>query len=533
MKSLHLSKIWSIVLLISVALSAISCGEEEVETPELPNMEVIKCSAGDCPSFVFTANNNWRLISDAEWCKFQTSGGEFQEISGSAGTHEVRLTISNYQIKDRVTYANITIIMGSNKAVLARIERDPDKFDLKVYDITGTPTNGVIYISYQHYTPMLIWANFDFVVAECPDWVDISGDAVVGVAGEQTEALFRIVPDGHRERYPITKEDGFEIVFSDINRSPEKTFKCTIVYHGMGSDKIVITGPTSNEFGWEVTPDGKIFSQLGEDGQLVTFENELKYDIVAQNDLYDMVYIENVVDRGMPSYVIYTDDPADRENAMRWMHFDKESMALTVDATETQRYGYVLAFPHGVFEAFGDELKTGVLFEMDNRSGIDLPVFKNKYLQYIIASFTQRGTKEADPATQMHIYHSITTYDILAMAYNDSSVMAKYGVAEAYIAPFIDAIPEKEPCIVINPRVENWTTENYKAGNIGVEVWYKNELLKMSDNEYYVGENVDELLSLHLYGPKEGFEVGGENIYVVFKVGGEAKKLLVVTPPTK
>ena len=55
----------------------------------------------------------------------------------------------------------------------------------------------------------------------------------------------------------------------------------------------------------------------------------------------------------------------------------------------------------------------------------------------------------------------------------------------------------------------------------------------MSKNEYYIGENVDELLSLHLYGPKEGFEIGGENIFIVFKVAGEAKKLLVVTPPTK
>jgi hypothetical protein len=202
-------------------------------------MEVIKCSAGDCPSFVFTANNNWRLISDAEWCKFQTSGGAFQEISGSAGTHEVRLTISNYQIKDRVTYANITIIMGSNKAVLARIERDPDKFDLKVYDITGTPTNSVIYISYQDYTPMLIWANFDFVVAECPDWVDIGGDAVVGVAGEQTEARFRIVPDGHRERYPITKEDGFEIVYAS-NFLAHDIF--LMAYHGFVPSKAFIVG---------------------------------------------------------------------------------------------------------------------------------------------------------------------------------------------------------------------------------------------------------------------------------------------------
>ena len=97
----------------------------------------------------------------------------------------------------------------------------------------------------------------------------------------------------------------------------------------------------------------------------------------------------------------------------------------------------------------------------------------------------------------------------------------------------IDSVPGKKPCIVINPRVEDWTTENLEAGRVGVEVWYKGELLSAEHQEYYVGENVDELLSLHLYGPQAGFKIGGENIYAVFKVDGEAKKLLVVTPPTK
>ena len=55
----------------------------------------------------------------------------------------------------------------------------------------------------------------------------------------------------------------------------------------------------------------------------------------------------------------------------------------------------------------------------------------------------------------------------------------------------------------------------------------------MSNDEFYIGENVDELLSLQLNGPKAGFEIGGENIYITFKVNGEAKKLLVVTPPTE
>ena len=533
MKSISLRKIWSMILLVSMTLGAMSCGDKEEVAPELPNMQVIKCSAGDRPTLVFTTNNNWRLSSDAVWCKFETSGGTFQDISGSAGTHEIHLAIGNEQIKDRVTTANVTIIMGSKRAVIARIERDPDKFDLKVYDITGTPTNGVINISYRDYTPVLIWANFDYASVEFPEWVEILGETIVGVAGEQTEAYLRIVPNGERERYPITKEDGYEIVFSSEDGKPEKTFRCPIVYNGMGEDVIAIYGPTADEFGWEVTPDGKSFSQLNAEGEVVTFENELLYNIVAHNDIYDMVYVENIIDRGIPSYVCYTDEIDDSDNKNCWMHFDKTRMAFTIDATTTLREGFVLALPHGIYENLGEDIKEGILFETDNSSGIELPVLKNKYLQYVVVSFTQRGTEEADPATQMHIYHSLTAYDIPAKRYTDSAVMAQYGVDEAYIAPFINSIVDRQPCIVINPRVEGWTTKSYEDGNVGVEVWYNDRQLSMSDKEYYIGENVDELLSLQLYGPKEGFKIGGENIYIVFKVDGQAKKLLVVTPPVK
>lgn len=258
-----------------MAISSLSCSNEESATPELPNMQVIQCSAGDRPSLVFTANNNWRLSSDAVWCKFQTSGGNLQDISGRAGTHEIMLVVGNEQIKDRVTTANITIIMGSKKAVIARVERDPDKYYLKVYDITGTNTNGVINISYRDYTPILIGANFDYASVEFPEWVEILGGTIVGVANEQTEAYLRIVPNGERERYPITKEDGHEIVFSAADGKPEKTFRCAIVYNGMGEDVIAINGPTNDEFGWEVSADGKSFSQLNAEGEVVTFENEL------------------------------------------------------------------------------------------------------------------------------------------------------------------------------------------------------------------------------------------------------------------
>ena len=203
-----------------------------------------------------------------------------------------------------------------------------------------------------------------------------------------------------------------------------------------------------------------------------------------------------------------------------------------MDPTDELRYGQVMVFPTGIYNLILSDLEDGILFEMDNSSGIDLPTLKPDYQKYVLTDLTQRGTKEADIMTEMHIYHSITAFDIPATRYN-SDTTDKYGVIEAYIAPFVNSIPGKIPSIVINPRIEGWNTANYDTGIASAEVWYKDELLKVSDKEYYIGENVDELLSLELSGPKEGFEIGGENIYIVFKVNNEAKKLLVVTPPTE
>ena len=70
---------------------------------------------------------------------------------------------------------------------------------------------------------------------------------------------------------------------------------------------------------------------------------------------------------------------------------------------------------------------------------------------------------------------------------------------------------------------------HFEAGNATAEVYHKGELLKISENEYYLGENKDENMALYLWGPNEGWD--GECVYIIFKVDGVAKKLLVVTPP--
>jgi hypothetical protein len=117
----------------------------------------------------------------------------------------------------------------------------------------------------------------------------------------------------------------------------------------------------------------------------------------------------------------------------------------------------------------------------------------------------------------------------LATEFTDNALLAEYGAEKAYECPFVNYIEGKKPGIVIDPRIEGWTTESFESGNASAEVWHRGNQLKISNDEYYLGENKDEKMALYLWGPMNGWN--GESVHLVFKVDGVAKKLLIVTPP--
>lgn len=530
MKSNLFRRAWQLILVASIAICSASCSDKESGTQKLPDCVDIICEVGDTPTLTFTVNENWRLASSATWCKFQSAKGLLQDTSGHAGTNTVTLEIGDQDIEEKPTYASITIIVGGKRAIIAEVERGANNPYIKLYDASQ---KNVPYaqLGYNVHNMVYIKSNFRYALVEHPDWIDILNGGISGTPGQTTESGLMIINDGEREKWPIdektAEENSYELVFSD--ESGEKIFRFPIIYKGMGKDELRWECVVSNNPVWEVTPDGKSFSQPNEEGGVRTIENSLEYNIIAQQNKYEVVYVEKIIERGIPSFKVYTSDKS-------WMHFDKSDMSLTVDATNTLRYGHILTLPVDVY----DEIKNNLndkLFGSDNSAGIELPIINSEYFKYIIADIIQRGTVEADSETQMDIYHSITALDIPAMAYDDAAVMAQYGVEEAYTAPFVNSIEGYNPGIVINPRIEGWNTEGYDDGVVSADVWYKGEKLQMKEDEkyfiYYIGENVDELLALYLNGPKAGFDINGENIYIVFKVNGEAKKLLVVTPPTK
>lgn len=527
----------ALMLVVAIVLGATSCEKEPYA--EVPGATTIECKAGENPTLTFNAGDKWQLSSDATWCKFITSAGAMQEMAGNAGAHTITLEITDENNGNNWSTAQITMKMAGKSGIIATIKRHPKELYMKLTDISESPKK-VFTLGYVDYVPMYIDANFRFAATYIPDWVDVKQineetneeflGSITGVPGESTYVQLRIVNDGERERYPITEEDGYVIKFS--NEEGTANFEFPVVYDGMGSDKISFVGPTEQIYGWEVSLDGKEFRQHDESNNTVTkYSNELQFDITAQNDEFDILYIEQNIERGMPSYKLIGCNAYDNKNEKSsWMHFDKEAMTLTIDEGNTTRNGLVMALPRFVY----NKIRAGIedhIYGVDGASGIDLPTISDDYKKYVIIELTQHDFAEQDPYAGMHIYHSITTLEIAATEYTSSSVMEEYGVSMAYTCPFVNSIEGKKPGIVINPCIEGWDTLNFEEGNATVELHHNGEQLKMSDDEYYVGENTNEEMAVYLWGPKDGWQ--SKDVHIVFKVGGHAKKLLVVTPPAK
>jgi hypothetical protein len=518
------------VVVAIFATLGISCQREVNTEVTLPDEQIIFCDAGDKPQLSFTAESNWHLSSNALWCNFITPTGEQQEMAGKAGSVTVMLKVSDLNLSTKDTIATITIRMGGKSGTLATVERSAKELYLKLYDADGNITES-LELGYESYIESSLEANFEFAAIDLPEWVEVaerdaSGkitvtNAISGRAGERKTVLLRIVRDGERENVKISAEDMLLINFANRDRSV--SFKYAIVYNGMGKNFLTFTGPTASTFGWEVSLDGKTFRNYDEgDDTTTTFSDELQYKIVSEDNNYHILLIEEHIERGIPSFECF-----DEGDAKRWIEFDKERMTLRINEHEGKpRYGAVMALPSGIYEELAGNYDA--IFEEDTSAGLMLPTINSDYTKFVLIDFVQHdiyGVKT------MYAYHSLSSLEIYCEPYANAELATKYGTEAIFKCDFVNPIAGKTPGVIINPLIEGWDTTGHDKGIAGVEVIHSERTLKVSEGEYYIGDNTDEELSVHLWGPKGGWN--GEDVVIVFKINNIAQKVLVVTPPAQ
>ncbi len=482
----------------------------------MPTMQTIECEAGDTPAITFEAEQTWHISSDAIWCNFFTPTGEVFDLSGTAGKHTITLNITSEVLKKEATTAHITMRMGGQEAIIATVVRAADRPTFTHYDAEGNECDAIA-LGYDEYITFGIKANFRFAATDIPACVAIEDGAIAGAANERVTSGARIVANGDIEREPFGEEAGYVITFA--NETGDIAFDIPVIFNGMSDRHISIIGATAKNFGWEVSLDGDTFRLMDEvTGEYTTYNEALQYNIIAKDGIYEVLCFERVNNCGLPYYT-----------AADWMHFDKSTGTLSVDATTKIRTGAVLALPAGIYNDIKGDIKSAI-FEIDYASGVGIETLRNDFLKYIVVEFTQQPFDERDPYEGFYIYHSLTIVEIFAEEYNNAAVKAEYGVEEAYICPFPVVVDGKTPGLIIDPRIEGWTTEVFETGKATVEFTYKGRKLDQKEGEYATEENKDERMAVRLIGPKDGFN---EEVYALFLLDGEPRKLLVVTPPAQ
>ena len=248
-------------LLVSFCLGACSDDDDDAVAPVFPAKQNIVCNAGETREFTFTANTNWSLASSAIWCKFQNNDTEEYVLSGTAGTHTVKIVATDDDQKtDKVSVAKLELTMGSQTVVVGEVTRSAVGFELKIYDEEGNEVNE-LEVGYQSFARFSVQANFRFAATNLPGWVELEGGSLVGAVNQNVTGGLRIIEDGNQEKYPIEASEQNVVTFSDEEGKAFYSFK--VSYAGMTPGVMELTRPSSNRYDWVVSLDGKTFTQSG------------------------------------------------------------------------------------------------------------------------------------------------------------------------------------------------------------------------------------------------------------------------------
>ena len=380
------------MVVLAFTMGACSDDDEEVVV-EFPQMQELFCNVGETVSLTFNAQTDWQLTSSAVWCKFAAGDEDVFALSGAAGNQTITVKADDEAYGHEAATANITLTMGMKKAVVAKVTRSAQGYELKVFNAEGEEVKEIEvgYGSFAHFT---VEANFRFAATNRPAWVELEGGSMSGVADKKTQGGLRVIENGTVEKYPVEAAANEVLVFAD--EAGKASFSFPLVFKGMNANEIGITGVTNNPWDWTVSLDGKTFVQesanglTGESSKTI-YKNRLPYTIKALNDDYEIVYMEKKVEWGTTQFFF-------EEDGVDWMHFDKKTMSLLVDPASEEREGFVLAFPAAVYNEIKDDLWSNLIessFDMETMS--QTQELKYEYAENnLLLNFVQKDKKEQE-----------------------------------------------------------------------------------------------------------------------------------------
>ena len=492
------------VLFMALCISACSDDDDDAEKSVFPEKQTVSCVPNDVKELNFETNADWQLTSSATWCRLMNDDHEDYSLSGTAGKQTVILKITDEAMSfDVPTVARLTMMIGANKAIVADVVRDSKVRELKIYDMEGNEIHE-IEVGYDDYKPFQIKANFRFAATNRPEWLDIAGNAIVGNVNEMTKGEVKVVDNSQYAKYA---QNG---TLTFVDEDGVMPYSFPLVYKGMNPKSIKILD--SNPWNWEVSLDGKTFTQTSSAGTgtstTSTYNKFIPYTVQALNDKVVPVYIQKVIEYGMTQMKIGAED------GVEWMKLEddeKGNLRLKVDKSSEEREGYVLLLPQALYDEIKEDLWEN-LIETD--MGTYEQDIKYTYQQSnLLIIFVQKEKKqEAAQAFKVTYFDSSTSSmkEAVCTKVTNSDITDSYPeISEIYTVEYPSA------SIEIDPLLGDFETDwNIKVKRNGEDITSEG-----------ICEGGASSTSISAWE-----EEVTEEFHILFEKDGETKKVLIVTP---
>lgn len=247
-------------LLSGACLFAASCSDSgEVESgqptvdPVFPQAVELTIGAGESRTLSISPNMDWEVSIPttgdvARWFWIQDGSQQVYKVRGSAGSAEVEIHTSDLEEFDESPVCEVSMTMGGETRIIATLTRgtiertfslrtsqldeagdfvwndDEDSQLTYRYDADDAARIDLTWPEGRsgYMRPVLIEANFNWRLAEKPDWMS-NLSVSNGTAGSQVEIRL----DGDVTQYPLDGDDNGRIVFCDADNT-EASYAFTV-----------------------------------------------------------------------------------------------------------------------------------------------------------------------------------------------------------------------------------------------------------------------------------------------------------------
>ena len=413
MKALNLKSMsWIMALAMMFIVSFTGCSDDDGEnTPgekiEFPTLQEATCNADGTITISFKATVDWKLTSNAGWCKFVD--GEFTQssITGKAGEQTITAKISgdgqNYS-DDNV--AEITLTLGEKEQVIYKITRPKKVFNgLTIKDENGNVYNTEKPIiikgsGYEKidvvYTTILTESEFEVGIStsENPDWIKVENKG----EGKFNLTFNNDNTEGIDPKYSISTEKGHKLVFG-VQTTNEGLINVSVpvAYEGLKENVLLFKPEYINAL--TVNPEGTVFTETSsgsmEGTEGVKYENQLSSTITVRDDKFHVLKITEIKTPAMGTY-FYTYDVTQEPD---WVTVVEEGTKLTLTVAALPegaelRGAAILVIPEVIWNKIKDTDLQATLFTRDSDNSAPMDYLNDEYTDYIWTHFTQEPKNE-------------------------------------------------------------------------------------------------------------------------------------------